>query len=293
MRIAVTNRDRDAFPGGDVILIDAWIKAVNKVERFYTDWPLGFRPDFSSYDLVHAFHVNFEWCHVMYDTIWKQNKPYIITAIFYPVGNLGSNFEEIKEYVDKSVFTVINSRWEGYELLDLTHCNPAKLLVIPNGVSEEFIDNSDPINREGVITIAAREGDKNSDIIKQICKELNIPYTPICGFERPRHKISEIYKQSKVFVNASGSERMSLTTHEALASNCRVVSTRWNRGNEWFPKLVLCDALNDYEDLKDKIKQAYFSEEWDFTPNNAAKKLTWDEMAKKYTGRIKRHFLNE
>lgn len=290
MRIAVTNRDRDAFPGGDTVQIDALIKAINKIEGFYTDWPLGFKPDFSSYDLVHAYHLNFEWCHIMYNTIWEQNKPYIITSIFYPVDNLGSNFEKIKEYVDKSIFTVVQSRWEGYELLDLTHCNPNKILVIPNGVSEEFISNSLD-NRESVITVAIRDGDKNTEIVEKACKELNIPYKAI--FDKPYRNMPDIYKSAKVFVNASGSERMSLTTHEALAANCRVISTRWNRGNEWFPELVLCDALNDYENLKEKIKEAYFSETWNYEPNEAARKLTWDETAKKYTGRIKKHFLHE
>lgn len=279
MKIAIANRDPLTYPGGDLIQIAALIEALKPLE-IYEEWPMGFRPNFSKYDLVHAYHLNFSWSNIIYTNIWEQNKPYFITGIFYPQDDLGSTAEQMREYVNRSLFTVIHSNWEKSELLDITKCDESKIRVIPNGVSREFCSAiNDEYDRSGVITVSARDGDKNTSLVKQICSELNIPYTNIYG--KNPYEMPNIYKSAKVFVNASSSERMSLTTHEALAAHCRVVSTKYNRGNEYFPGLITCDP-DDYEDLKYKIQLAHNSPYWAYLPNVFARELTWENTAKEY-----------
>lgn len=280
MKIAIANRDPNAFPGGDLVQIEELNKEFNNL-GIEISWPReAMRPNFSNYDLIHAYHLNFSWSNIIYTNIWSQNKPYIITSIFYPTTNLGSSADDMKEYVNRSLFTVVHSEWEKSELLDITKCNESKIRIIPNGVGIEFHqDFNDETKRQNVITVTARDGDKNSFLVKELCEELNIPYINISG--KSREEMPEIYKKAKVFVNASGSERMSLTTHEALASHCRVVSTKYNRGNQWFPQLVECDPDNR-EDLKYKIELAYNSPYWSYLPNVAARNLTWKNTAKEY-----------
>lgn len=280
MKIAIANRDPNAYPGGDLVQIAALRKEFEEL-GLSIEWPLyPMKPSFSNYDLVHAYHLNFGWSNIIFTNIWEQNKPYFITAIFYPTTELGSSEEQMREYVNRSLFTVVHSNWEKSELLDITHCDESKIRIIPNGVEKEFVSEvNDEYSRSGVITVTARDGDKNTDLVEKACKELNIPYSNISKVDRSA--IPLIYKLAKVFVNASSSERMSLTTHEALASHCRVVSTKYNRGNEWYPQLVTCDPA-DYEDLKYKIELAYNSPYWSYLPNVAARELTWENTAKEY-----------
>jgi glycosyltransferase involved in cell wall biosynthesis len=84
-----------------------------------------------------------------------------------------------------------------------------------------------------------------------------------------------------VFINASGSERMGLTIIEGLASGCRVLATKYSRALEWFPGIVKVDPF-DLADLRLKLELAYTSEKWDYTPNAAARRLTWGALAWQY-----------
>lgn len=287
LKIGVANRDPNAYHGGDNIQINAMIKAL-EMKGVFCHQPLEFKPNWSNYDVVHAYHLNFSWSNIIYNNIWEQNKPYFITAIFYPSTDLGSSAEQMKAYVEGALFTVVQSDWEKQELIEITGATESKIRVIPNGVESSFIVypphyeiNCEDKTRENVITVTAREGDKNSYLVQKVCAELNIPYVNISGFKLKREELPDIYRKSRVFVNASDSERMSLTTHEALASYCKVISTEFNRGNQWFPGLVTCNPSN-YHDLKSKINFAYRATQWCYLPNDFAASLTWDIAAERY-----------
>jgi glycosyltransferase involved in cell wall biosynthesis len=125
-------------------------------------------------------------------------------------------------------------------------------------------------------------GDKNMSIVAGICDELGIVCDTVTGV--PHKELPAIYAKHKVFVNASGSERMSLTIGEALCAGCRVLATTENRGNEHYPGLVTFNPTGDLSRaaLKGLIRGAIFMphDEWIWRPNDAARKLTWDSVAK-------------
>ncbi len=83
-----------------------------------------------------------------------------------------------------------------------------------------------------------------------------------------------------MFVNASDSERMSLTIGEALCANCRVLATTGNWGNSWYQGLVTFDP-KDESKLEHLIRWALASPTWDYRPNAAARCLTWEWVAMK------------
>ena len=115
MKIAIANRDPNAYPGGDLVQIAALRKEFEEL-GLSIEWPLyPMKPSFSNYDLVHAYHLNFGWSNIIFTNIWEQNKPYFITAIFYPTTELGSSEEQMREYVNRSLFTVVHSNWEKSE----------------------------------------------------------------------------------------------------------------------------------------------------------------------------------
>jgi glycosyltransferase involved in cell wall biosynthesis len=96
-----------------------------------------------------------------------------------------------------------------------------------------------------------------------------------------RETMAELYKQHKVFVNASASERFGLTILEGLAAGCRVLATIHSRGLEWLPGIQVIDPLN-HEQMRSQVSKALLSERWNYEPNNIARKMTWEKAAEQY-----------
>lgn len=281
MKVAVLNRDPAAFPGGDLIHIAEMTKALGEmgVERTYA--PEGWNAKWlQQFDLVHLYHINFGWCRQNFNGVWESGKPYIITCVFYPTENLGVDAATMREALRRAAAVVCYSLWETAELRQTTGY-AGVVDVIPPGASQRFhATNVDQRGRgKGVLAVAARGGDKNVDIVKKVCKEYGYPYTLAKGIDHA--DLPEVYEAHRVFINASGSERMGLTIIEALASGCRVLATKYSRGLEWFPGIVKVDPF-DLADLRAKLKLAYTNGDWDYTPNVLARILTWELLASQY-----------
>ena len=135
------------------------------------------------------------------------------------------------------------------------------------------------MRRPVVLAVSARgDSDKNIPMLRRICQGANIPLTVASGISRS--DLAAMYPEHMVFVNASESERMSLTIGEALCAGCRVLATQENWGNEWYPGLVTFDPTDELH-LEHLIKWALSSPDWDYRPNTAARCLTWDWVAEK------------
>jgi hypothetical protein len=281
VRVAYLNRQRAAHPGGDLTQIDATIaalaplgiEAVYAPEGWTLDWLRGF-------DLAHIFHVNFGWSRYNFDRVREAGVPYVVTPIFYPDSSLGMDYDDIREALDGARCVMPNSnverremRWAGV----LGYDTPAE--AIPNGTDRRFhwTDGGDP--RTGVLAVSARGmGDKQCALVAELCDVLGLRFTLASGID-DRDELAEIYKRARVFVNASVSERMSLTIGEALCAGCRVIATRANRGNEWYGNgLATFDPTNRVQ-LAAALKVAYEKREWDWSPNRAARTLTWAKVA--------------
>ncbi len=157
----------------------------------------------------------------------------------------------------------------------------SKYRIIPNATDEMFWagDRREHMSVLDVLTVSARgESDKNVGLVKRICERLNRSFTLATGLSR--EYLADAYKHHRVFVNASGSERMSLTIGEALCAGCRVLATDQNWGNEHYTGLVTFDP-NDETRLEMLIKWALTSEHWDYRPNSAARCITWGWVAGK------------
>jgi Glycosyl transferases group 1 len=287
MRIACLNRRRDVHPGGDLTQIDASIAALaaRGIEAVYA--PEGWTLDWlRSFDLAHIFHVNFGWSRYNFERVREAGMRYVVTPIFYPSSELGMSYGEIRGVLADPLCRCVmpNSwaerremRWAGVLHID----TPTE--VIPNGTEQRFHgpdvagDGSDA--RMGVLGVAARAGDKNVGVVQAMCDELGIPSTIATGIV-DRDEMASMYKRARVFVNASESERMSLTIGEALCAGCRVLATRGNRGSEWYGQGLVVIDPGESERLRLRlmaaVKVAYECESWDYSPNRAARSLTWE-----------------
>lgn len=286
MKVAILNRQRAAFPGGDLVQIDATIEALSRrnIEAEYA--PEGWTVDWlRGFDLVHMFHISFGWSVYNYERTIESNVPYVVTPIFYPAVNLGASVRQMRNILRDAERILPFSQAEWDEMTDVLHITRAEAsslfpqaTPIPNGTDPVFHGSDDLAGRSGVIAVVARTGDKNTHLVRNVCRDLDVQFTEVCGVES-REELAGIYKRAAVFVNASTSERMSLTTGEALCAGCRVIDTVHNRGRVWYGRgLVTIDPTNSQR-LRQAIQSAFTYVDWDYSPNRAARRLTWDLVA--------------
>ena len=284
MRIAFLNRGRDAFPGGDAVALDATMDALrtrgHHVEE--TGWDRG-RLAMGQFDLAHIMHVNFSWSWGNYEAVRDVGLPYVLTPIYYPGPLLsGITKEQLKEIVNNAKAVLPFSQHEARELSFATGTWPPTWRAIPNATAPEFHWTFQPMRRPAVMAVSARgDSDKNIPVLRRICQQASIPLTVASGVSRS--DLALMYAEHMVFVNASESERMSLTIGEALCAGCRVLATDQNWGNSHYPGLVTFDP-KDEPHLEHLIKWALSSPDWDYRPNSAARCLTWGWVAEKLEG---------
>ncbi len=287
MKICFLNRGRETHPGGDVIQLDATMAALRRagVEVEETGWDVE-RMRAGRFDLAHVFHCNFDWSLGNVRAVQQAGLRYVLTPIYYPGPLLsGITLDDLLDIISEATAILPFSRCEWDEMgesfppLEGQSIMLPNIVVIPNGTDRSFHRISDPMLREGVLCVSARgESDKGVPLVRSVCEALEIPFT--CATGVPHADLPEIYKHRRVFVNASESERMSLTIGEALCANCRVLASTGNRGNEHYPKLVTFNPTNRLE-LSRLIHRAYYSPGWDTQPNHAARALTWDGVAER------------
>lgn len=277
LKVAVLNRPRHAWPGGDVVHIDELSSALSLlgVHRAYFDAPPN-REVLELYDVIHIYHVNFQWSENNFEAVKTIDKPVVLTAIYYP--HIGINRSKIRQYLERCSRIVCYSMWEAKEMGQETGYS-GRCAIIPPGVSSEFYAKDEHGERpKQVMTAAARMGDKNVNRVKECCSNLNLECTVATQIGRP--VLPKMYKEHKVFVNASSSERFGLTILEGLAAGCRVLATKYSRGLEHLPGIYQIDP-HSWE-LEQHIKKAYFGKDWDFTPNKAARNMSWLKAAESY-----------
>lgn len=272
MRIAFLNRGR-VHPGGDLVALDETMAALRK--RGHTCVETGWDRaalKAGGFDLAHIYHCNFDWSWGNYEAVRDVGLKYVLTPIYYPYF--------CEDYVEKM-------SWSASAILPfsitekkaMTHFGPTKWVVIPNGTSSKFHGpNHTPMTtRSSVLCVSARGlEDKGVPMVRRICERLDADFFPAC--EVLPDQLRKWYDKSLVFVNASTSERMSLTTGEALCAGCRVLDTNQNWGGEHYPGLVRFDPTDEWQ-LERLIRWALVSPHWDYRPNEFARTLTWDYHA--------------
>lgn len=285
MKVAFLNRRRDTHPGGDLIEIDATMQALTTLGIECEYAPEGWTLDWlRTFDLAHVFHLNFGWSTYNWTRCVDARVPYVLTPIFYPSTDLGADAHTMRGGLFHAGYVTPNSAREYEELIAILGIQPIETfdypaaLPIPNGTDRLFAGPMSDQGRRGVICVTPRDGDKNTGVVAEACHLLGLPYRCVSGIES-REELARVYRSALVFVNASESERMSLTTGEALVAGCRVIDTIHNRGNSWYGSGLVRVDPNRPQDVLGWINCAYQTGDWDYSPNRAAQRLTWDVVA--------------
>lgn len=287
MRVAFLNRQRASHPGGDLIEIDATMQALTTLGIECEYAPEGWTLDWlDTFDLAHVFHLNFGWSTYNWSRCVDAGVPYVLTPLFYPNTDLGADAHMMRRGLYQAGYVTPNSHREYEELIATLGIQPIETfdypaaLPIPNGTDRLFAGPMSDQGRRGVICVTPRDGDKNTGVVAEACHRLGLPYRCVSGIES-REELARVYRSALVFVNASESERMSLTTGEALVAGCRVIDTEHNRGNSWYGSGLVRVDPRDVSILRAQIDVAYRvrNYDWDYSPNRAAQRLTWDVVA--------------
>lgn len=273
LKIATLNRGRDTHPGGDMVHLDSLSEALGRygVTREHKGW----HDDLSSYDLIHCHHINFDWSEANYMHALKFGKPIVLTTIFYD-SESWLPFKQMKTLLLHAAAVVTYSLHEE-AVIRMRTLFQGRVHVIPPGVGQEFFHPWTDQEREGVLTVAARSGDKGCAAVEAACRLLDIPYQQAIGVSR--QDLPALYKKAKVFVNNSGHESFGLTILEGLVAGCRVLATSASWALEHFPGIMPIDPQSK-EGLEAALWLAYKSDVWDYTPNQIAETMTWDEEAR-------------
>lgn len=281
MRVAFLNRGRDAFPGGDAIALDATMDALRK--RGHVADEIGWVAEkLRDYDICHLMHSNFNWAFGGYKAILEAQKPYVLTPIYYPGPLLcGISLVDLTDTVRGAERLLPFSQKECSVIRgDILFSTP--VTVLPNATDRQFHapDGREHQSTLDVICVSARgDSDKNIPMLRRILGRVcGDNFTVATGLSRS--DLADAYRRHRVFVNASESERMSLTIGEALCAGCRVLATDQNWGNSHYPGLVTFDPTDELH-LEHLVRWVLTSKNWDYRPNAAARCLTWDWVAEK------------
>ena len=292
MRLAILNRERSAYPGGDLNTIDDLTAALKEFDVECTLMQGWWKPkELKAFDLVHVRHCNFSWSQYNFDGARESGVPYVVTPMFYPRLDLGMDADDIRAALEGAVAVLPQSWREWDEIQELcggrNRVEARYVEAIPNGTDPRFHapNANGGTSRRGVLCVTARAGDKNVRLVEDACMRLGLPYK-VCS-SIPHAMMPLVYKQFRVFVNASDSERMSRTVGEALVAGCRVLAPKGNRGNEWYGKGLHMVDPADPAGMQEAIDYAYRAPSWDYAPNERARGLTWRATARRMSEVLK------
>lgn len=287
MRVLFFNRNRH-WIGGDWIQLDNTARELRKlgVEVDTSDDP---NVDISQYDAVHWAHLNFEWSQHMYQRVSEYNKPYFVSAIFYPE-NYGVSFDLMRDMVNASQKTIALSEIEKQEMIDILKCNPDKIVVIPNGVDTEMFHPGPEPMIDRIVSIGRLLPMKAPHYLLQAAAKLKLPVTYISSGDEigysdevrpyikdlrkniPQEEVAQILRTSRIYVCPSLSERQSLSVLEAAACGLPIVDSIYNRGNGLLESSEVVDPMDNEALCQAILKQ------WN-APRNTDKVPTWKEVA--------------
>ncbi len=279
MRVAFLNRAPQP-QGGDGVAMQAAIAALSRAGVHAVQlWGanLGLLREF---DIAHIFHLDFHFCRANFEAVRRAGVPYVLTPIYYG------------EFAEMSHSEMLEALWGAAEVLPFSQREGEELRVrfdiastpVPNGTDPAFHAEPSP-ERRGVC-VSDWGCSKRSDVIERACAALGLPFGWARGI--PAADMPGFYRQYRVFATATTSDRMSLSVGEALCSGCRVLASDANRGNGHYPGLRTMPAATTEAEWAAAIREAHEAPQWDWRPNEAARRLTWDGTAAAYKAAYER-----
>lgn len=307
MRILHFNRippEAGGWVGGDYTHVKNTVAALAKLGNYEQIY--GWAPnvdqenvdvnqvDLTGVDLVHIYHLNMQWGFAMAMRCLREGIPYLFTSIFYSQ----IHHDMLGMLVNNSVITAAQSENERWEIIDITGCEPDKVIVISGGVDKTiFHPGVDDPGRVCVVSTGRIGQGKGILQLAESCRRLALPYVQIGDFYNDQYGIkclatmrydqrnmhfqgltpegvATVLRQCKLYVCPSLSDRQSLGVLEAAACGLPIVDSIYNRGSDTLPSSIIVNP-NDPDALDEAIRLQYWvARNLDYVP-------TWDDAAAK------------
>lgn len=287
MKVALYNRNHKDWIGGDAIQLEETLKQLIKLgvdaEYCYGDI------DVRKYDLIHVFSINFKWTEDVYRQCIEMNKPFIISAIFYPEEHYAS-FKTMERIMSHARKVIALSYPEVEEMTKLCNLDLNKSIVVPNGVDSDLFK---PRVSSHYALVVGRLTDRNKGIGIAVgsCKALGYPIVYIgddsdtqesklvhdyatCYHGISQEEVAEIYSHARIYICPSLSERQSLSVIQAASCKVPIVDSKFNRGNSLIRNTIISDPLNIQQFMGDIKKQ------WE-EQKEPSRPPTWKDVALK------------
>jgi len=184
MKVAVLSRDMvTSHPGGDITAITGFSNGLAEygITRVHNPTDA-----LSNYDLIHCYHINFDWSTSNIKKALEAKRPIVLDTIFFEDDRFGCNFIEMRSLLESITARggEINS-WSPVEAIRVKEFTGylGDINVIPLGVDKRFIFTVDPMERTGILSVNARQrNDKFAWKVEEIADKLSIPYYAPVGF---------------------------------------------------------------------------------------------------------------
>jgi glycosyltransferase involved in cell wall biosynthesis len=284
----------------------------------------GFISDYSSYDIVHLFNLTrMGETYKYYKQAHKQKKNIVITPIYWNLEKYyryKNDIENIKlwekcrlyrEEILKGCCKVYANSNIEKEALSKDFDASLPYCVVPHGVEVEHDDTplynlKDRYNLSSYVLCVARiTPQKNQLALAKVCDRIGIKLVLIGNIndkayydECIKHKnvsylgfmdsyhIYNAYRFSKLHILPSFMEIPGLSSLEAAASGCSIISTSEGSASEYFKDMAL--YLNPYDEasisnaIEKGIKQRKNSKLKDYVAGNYNWKRCIEELYKSY-----------
>lgn len=254
-----------------------------------------FNIDYTHFDIIHTFGVNFIWSYLCYKNAKLYNKPLIVSPIFFSgVGNK-NNVIEILDYAsgiivfsEKEIEAI--NEWTEKDYSDKCH-------IIVNGVDEIFFSDNNERTID-VLQVGSFHPRKQQHVVCQACNELGIVPT-FAGTKHDfeyynkceRYNINYIgkldhdalavkYSEAKIVIQPSLVDPFPNTLLEAGAAGCQFILTKNTYVPDDFPHIRWCDAGNT-EQIKRVIGELLGRGRNKKLSKYIRRTFNWDEQARK------------
>ena len=274
------NRDPRLWNGGDNVQLANTLVALDKLgyNTSFTSHPQHPLDDF---DLVHIFQINFEWARKMVENCLRLNKPYVISAIYYPFEK-DNSIPEMRAMVDNAKAVICLSEAEKSEMVANLSCRKDHIKVISNGVDPKIYRSANKNTVKRIMCVGRLDDpQKGYEYAKKASDKLGIPLLWVDPKEnKTGPEMADLYQKSEVFVCPSLSERQSLAVLEAAACGTPIVDSIYNRGSGLLKSSIVVDP-KDLDALCSAIEAQIGKRNTDKVP-------TWDDVARQIAGVYKK-----
>ena len=270
MRILFGNRQQK-WQGGDIMKMRLFAKSLRKLGHEVTEVCPAEKVDYSKYDIIHAYNVNYPWTRYFMEKARKHKKPFVISTIHFD-NNAKLSKSEQKENIKNANKLIMFSSKEQIAIQNFLNIKiPAsKSEYLINGVGSKFKDVNSWNKRDISLLMVVNEYHPRKNILRgmELANKMRLnliiigkrnplmsEYNKKCLVssgkfvrliqERLSHaQLAHFYNRSKVVLCIGIEDPFPNPIYEATECGCNVVISNTTYSNIDSPNCIYINPRN-------------------------------------------------